>query len=246
MAEYDFLNTAEHEGWIIPLATNAHEGDSLNVLYCWGHNMKSCEIPQNGNLTVYAVTPEGKAQKLELISSAEDSLTYRINAEHKGIYQIIGKETGYFSEDIEGRCLKGTFEDNPEAVSATHYMHYAHTVLKVGCDFIPLNNTGVPELPLQIVPDGCNEFNIGGIFIFTLYFKDRPLPLYDIDIAYTDGYDATMHEKLITNGSGRMAYPIRMPGKYLFAVRYTSPECEEGLYYNTRYTYTFCFEAKGR
>ncbi len=235
--------TTEHQSWLVPVTMNAYEGDSLTVLYCFGNEFTQCGILQNEDLSVYAVTPEGKRQSLEMNCSKEDCFTYRIKVGGKGLYHIIAEQLGYFSEDAEGRLFRGTFEDNPEAVSATRYLQYAHTALQVGSNLISEDRAKVQIPPLCIVPDSWDKFRAGEVFAFTLYFRGRPLPLYDIDISYIADNGKMAHTKSITNGSGRMIYPINTPGKYLVVVSYTSPECEEGLYYNTKYIYSFWFKA---
>lgn len=192
-----------------------------------------------------AFTPEGEKKDVELVGNTEDHYTYRLKMEKKGLYHFVSQKTGYYCKNAEGKRMVGTLKDNPEAVSATRYLQYAHMALAVGRGLENSDFTDTPaELPLRIVPDCWDKFQTGEIFAFTLFFKDKPLPLCDIDIAYTAGEDEATHEEIMTDGEGRITYPIKEPGKYLVVVRCTVPEGEEGLYYDTRYTYTFWFKVK--
>lgn len=245
----EFLDTTDymvqgHEGWLAPCLTHVHEGDDLDVFFCWGHNMKPHGLARNEDLFVYAVTPDGEKQDLQLMGNTEDHYTYRMKMEKKGLYHFVSQKTGYYCKNAEGKRLNGTLKDNSDAVSATRYQQYAHMALAVGHGLETSDYSETPAIPLRIVPDCWDKFQTGEIFAFTLFFGDKPLSLCDIDIAYTAGDDEATHEEIMTDGEGRITYPIKAPGKYLVVVRCTVPEGEEGLYYDTRYTYTFWFKVK--
>lgn len=247
MTTNDFWNITdntecEHENWLVPIVTHIHEGDGLDIFFYCGHNMIPFRQIQIEGLYVYAITPEGMAQQLEMSSNYRDSWAYRLVDAKRGFYNFVSQNTEYYSEDGEGKRLKGTFKDNPDAFSATRYVYYAHMILRVGHDLINENCTETPPLPLKIVPVNFNELKMGDIFFFTLFSGDRVLPLYDINMAYTTRNGETVQETLVTDGDGRIAYPITTPGRYLVIVRYSSSEEESDAYYDTSYTYTYWFK----
>lgn len=244
MLVMDSSDMTEDGDWLIPVATRTYKGDRLDIFYYLENKSNPCGKQQTEDFAVYSVSPEGNRQNLEMICSKENCRTYRIEIEKNGLYHLIVEQTGYLSEDAEGKQFEGTFKDNPQAVSATHYLHYSHTVLQVGHGLSSLDCAELHMPPLRIIPDSWDSFKAGEVFAFTLYFRESPLPLYDIGICCIKGNDNPMFEKFITNGSGKMFYPIKTPGKYVIVVRYTSPECKEGFYYDTRYTYSFWFIAK--
>jgi len=249
MYTHDFLDTTDrmvqgYEGWLAPRVTHVHEGDNLDIFLFSGHNMNPDRLMRNEELFVYAIDPEGKKQGLELIGNTEEHYIYRIKVEKKGLYHFVSQKTGCYCKDAEGKRLNGTLKDNPDAVMATRYLQYAHTVLPVGHDLMPNEYTEVPLLPLRIVPESWNTFKTGENLVFTLYFNERSLPLYDIDLAYNPGDGETTHEELITDSEGRITYSIKDPGKYLILAQYLALEWEENLYFDTIYTYTFWFKVK--
>lgn len=249
MITNEFLDTTDHmvyghEGWLVPSVTHVHEGDSLDIFLCWGHNMKPHGLARSEDLLVYAIAPDGKKQDLELIGTTEDHHTYRLKVEKKGLYHVISQITKYYYKNAEGKNQSGTLKDNPAAVSATRYLQYAHLALSVGHNLMPEDYTETPALPLQIVPDRWDKLLTGEIFGLTLFFKNKPLALCDIHIAYSEGEAETTDEELRTDSEGIITFPIKAPGKYLVIARCSASDGEEGLYYDTRYTYTFWFEVK--
>lgn len=249
MFTHDFLDTTDymvrgHEGWLVPSLTHIHEGDNLDIYFCWGHNMKPHGLARTENLFIYTISPDGTKQELELVGNTEDHYTYRLTNAKKGLNHFISQKTGYYCKDAEGKSLNGTLKDNPGAVSATRYLQYAHMALPVGHDLTSGDYTDTPKLPLRIVPDRWDRLQPGEMFSFTLFFGDKPLSLHDIDIAYNAGDDEVVHEEILTDGDGRITYPIKAPGKYLVVIRCNASEGEDELYYDTRYTYTFWFKVK--
>lgn len=234
----DSYNMIDFGSRLVPVVTHAHQGDNLDVFYYFNDMLGLNEAP-----SVYAVTPEGKRHCLDMIKSGEGHCTYRIRINDNGLYHLIAEQASYISRDSEGRCFRGTFEDNPDAVSATRSLHYAHVVLHSGESFESSARSQALMPPLCIVPDNWSSFRVGEVLAITLAFMDRPLPLYDIDIfRFTEKGEVT-REQHITNGDGRMFYPLNSAGKYLLTVSYTSPEYKEELYYSTKYTYSFWFKA---
>lgn len=234
----EFFDTTDYGGYLVPLVTHAHQGDNLDIFYYSGGMLSSAE-----NLSVYAITPEGKKQYLNMTNSGEGR-AYRIQINENGIYQFVAEQTRYISRDAEGRCFSGTFEDNPDAVFAARCLHYAHSALQSGASFEFSNCAKTLMPPLCIAPDIWSSFRVGDVLGFTLVFLDRPLPLYDIDIYLFSIDGEVIHTKRITNGDGRALLPLNKLGKYIIDASYTSPEYKEGLYYDTRYTYSFCFKAR--
>jgi len=240
----DSSEASEYGIRLVSVVTHAHEGDSLDVFFYLGNSLNPCGEPQNNDIAVYTVTPEGKRQNLDMVCRKEDCCTYRITVGKEGIYHLFGECPGYFSVDGEGKRFKGSFEDNPEAVSATRCFQYAHTVLQVGRNPFSAGSADAMLPPLCIVPDSWDSLRVGEVFAFTLYFRDFPLPLHEIGISYSVENGRTMSEEYITDGKGRMLYPINTPGKYFIVIRYNSKENDERLYYDTRYTYSFWFKAR--
>lgn len=233
-----------YEAWLSPRAVRADEGDNIDIFFYRGRNMQPYDLPQNENLLVYAITPRGKKQDIEMSRSTKNSYIYNIKLEEKGLYHFIGQKTGYYSVDAEGNYLSGSFEDNPNAVSATRYLQYAHTALPAGENLDSKDYNEAPSLPLRIVPDKWDGFGTGEVFSFTLFFGDRLLPLFEVEIEHSQGKSGATREKLLTDGNGRISFPLNTSGKYLVLAGYTALETKDGLYYDTKYTYTFCFKAE--
>lgn len=227
------------EGWLVPVVTNAHQGDCLDVFYYYGGKLNSAN-----DISVYAVTPEGDRQYLKMTGRKETHCIFQIDIRENGLYHLIGAQNGYYCEDAQGNRSRGTFEDNPDAVSATHFLHYAHTTVQAGSSSKSLKCFGDFAPPLCIVPDNWSSFYVGDIFSFKLFFMGRPLPLYDVDIFFFPANGEVRREKCITNGDGSVLFPLSTAGKYLISVTYLSPDCVDRLYYDTEYTYTFWFKAR--
>jgi Nickel uptake substrate-specific transmembrane region. len=233
-----------HEGWLVPFVSHVHEGDTMDLYFCWGHNMQPDGLTEKEGLIVYSVDPSGLKKDIDLIGNTEYHYTYRTKVEDKGLNHFIAQKTAFYCRDAEGKYLCGTLKDYPNAASATRYLQYAHLALPVGHGLAPSDYSETPNIPLRIVPDSWDKFRVGEDFNFTVMLEDKPLKHCDIDIAHTLTAK-TMHNETFSDENGRVSLPIKEPGKYLIVVRCTVAQGEEGLFNDTRYTYTFWFKASG-
>lgn len=234
----DSVDLTAYDTCLIP----TRRGKNLRLFYHLNRILNPRNQHWEENLSGYAITPDGEKQPLTLLGVKGNQLTYQAVLEKEGVYHFFAVHSGYFSEDGEGRRFSGNFADNPWAVSATRYFHYAHTALKVGRGPAFTDHRRLSMPPLYLVSDRRDQFRVGETFDFTLYFRGTPLPLYEITFLYLSK-DGTQ-EEFITDGEGRMSYPLSKIGNYLLTVSYTTPEDEDALYFETKYTYSFWFNVQ--
>lgn len=249
MAEGSFFNRVgnmpgEYETWLIPCSEQIREGTCFDVSLCLGQNLKPWGFDSEEDYPVYAIKQGCKKQALDFSGSDGLCRLYSFVPEKSGLYHILSQKISYFSKDAEGRFLKGTFSDNPNAVSAARYINYAHSIIYSGNSNTPENFSKIPDLPLQIMPNRFYDLQPGDIFAFTLLFKDQPLPLMDLKVACLSTNGIKTHEELISDGNGQVFYPINSSGSYFITARYSALESTEVLYYDTKYIYTFSFKVK--
>ncbi|MFH0995423.1 MAG: DUF4198 domain-containing protein [Pseudomonadota bacterium] len=242
-----FLDTTDHmvhghEGWLETKSSHVHEGDSIELAFKWGHNMESHGLARKEGLTTFVVLPDGKRQDLRLNGQTEDSYLYDYIPETNGTYHFICQNTGHYVISREGKHLRGTLQDHPDAPTATFYRQFSHTCLQAGEDQANNPIAAMPELPFSLVPEIWKHWQTGDVLVFSLQKENNKLPDVQIDMAHTNGPGNQVFQKNFkTDKDGNLRIKIEEPGRYLLIARHRTPEGKPGLYYDTSLTYTFLF-----
>lgn len=234
-----------HEGWLVPAEPHIHETDALDLYFFWGHNMEADGLAKADGLTAKVFAPNVEPKPLELTETKENCHVFHLTDAARGLNHYVAEKVAFYCRDAEGKYIEGTLKDVPTAVSCTRYLQYAHTALEVGHELENADYECVPSIPLYIKPKSWEQIWVGEKFPFTLYYDGKPLTLCDYEIAYSAKECSEVeHFNYMTDESGDGEIRFKKPGNYLFIVRCNSPEAEDGVYQNTKLTYTFWIRVK--
>lgn len=234
-----------HEGWLSPEKPHIHEGDAIDLQFFWGHNMAPDGLCKTNDLSAKVFAPNTEPKSLDLTDTTESYHVFHLDNAARGLNHFVAKKIAFYCRDNEGKYIEGTLKDIPDAASCTRYLQYAHTALEVGHELENADYDCVPAIPIYLKPKSWDEIWAGEKFPFTLYYDGKPLSLCDYEVAYTakEGSEVE-HFSYMTDEEGCGEIKFKKPGSYLFLVRLNSHEAEEGVYQNTRLTYTFWIRVK--
>lgn len=234
-----------HEGWLVPAQPHIHETDELDLHFFWGHNTMPDGLANADGLSAMVLAPGTPAKSLELVDTTENCHVFHLKDAARGLTHFVSEKVAYYCKDAEGNYIEGTLADVPSAVSCTRYLQYAHTALEVGQELTNAEYDCVPSIPIYLKPKIWDQIWVGEKFPFTLYMDGEPLTLCDYELAYTvEAGSEVEHFNYMTDKDGRGEIRFKKPGSYLFLVRCNSPEAEDGVYQNTKLTYTFFIRVK--
>lgn len=234
-----------HEGWLVPAQPHIHETDALDLSFFWGHNMEPDGLTRTDGLSAKVFAPAASPKPLALTGTTESCHVFRLEDAARGLNHFVAEKVACYCRDAEGKYIEGTLKDVPSAASCTRYLQYAHTALEVGHELENADYDCVPAIPIYLKPKSWEQIWAGEKFPFTLYMNGEPLTLCDYEVAYTakEGSEVE-HFHFMTDENGDGEVKFKKPGSYLFLVRCSSPEAEEGVYENTKLTYTFWIRVK--
>lgn len=248
----EFLDTTDymvfgHEGWLVPGTNHVHEGDDVEVFVRWGHNMDGHGLARKEGLSVSVTLPDGSSEVLTVAENDADSYIIRYTPKQKGLYHFIGKYVGIYVVDKDGKHQRGTLADYPDAQSATSFTQYSHLTMMVGhnltADLIP----ALPELPLRLKADEYTKWRPGDEIGFELLGTNGAIPETEVDLAFKGNENELADQrKLKTDEKGKLIVAAEEEGEYLLIARQLVPTGEANLYHDTRYTYTYYFNAKNK
>lgn len=234
-----------HEGWLVPAQPHIHETDTLDLQFYWGHNMAPDGLTKTDGLSAKVFAPGLAERPLELTETTENHHVFHLPDAARGLNHFVAEKDAYYCRDKEGKYIEGTLKDVPSAASCTRYLQHAHTALEVGHELTNVDYDCSPAIPIYLKPKSWDGIWAGEKFPFTLYYDGKPLTLCDYELAYAAKEGSELeHFDYMTDEEGCGEVKFKKPGNYLFLVRLNSHEAEEGVYQNTKLTYTFWIKVK--
>ena len=245
MSTHDYAGDQEyvacdHESWLVP---EVGPDGRINAVFCWGHELQKEVPPARAIPTVRAISPTGKRRCLK---PAEIAAQFYLDdrGRENGVYRFICEKSGCYSLDAAGRYQNGSFRENPEAVSATRFFQYAEAALQIGPAAEAAFYREPYLFPLRLEADRLTGFHRGERLNGMLWFAEDLLPLFDVTIVRQARRGGFRVDSLITDGKGRLSYPLTASGDYLVIIQRPTQEAADRRYFDTSYTYTFWFRVE--
>jgi uncharacterized GH25 family protein len=227
-----------HEGWLEMTSSHGHEGEDFEVHFKWGHNMKTDGLARKEGIKAWVVTPAGEEKEVLLADGSMDYYTLNFPTPVDGYYQLVTTNTGNFVLSKDGKHLRGTRREHPDAAQAIYYNQYAQVFVPVGHDI-----EGVPprlDTPLEIIAPIWKQWRAGNIINLQLLFRGEPLDGVAVDMA-CNGPSGYRQWQEMTDSKGGICLTARDPGYHLMVVRHRVPEGKAGVYDDTSFTATLWF-----
>jgi uncharacterized GH25 family protein len=232
-----------HEGWLEMTGSHGHVGSSTELLLKHGHNMKTDGQARRDGMTAVAVSPDGTRQDLAIEEGGDDHYLLRLSTPAEGFYHVYTTNTGNYCRDKEGKYLRGSRSENPDAAQAILFNQFAQAFVPVGHDL-----EGVPQragLTLEIAPAQWKQWRAGDKIALQVLFRGVPLDGIVVDMVYNgpDGY--RQWQEMTGNcgcgcGQSSISIEAKGPGYYMAVARYQTPD-EEGAYDTLALTGTLRF-----
>ncbi|MCL6634369.1 MAG: DUF4198 domain-containing protein [Peptococcaceae bacterium] len=229
-----------HEPWLEMGGSHGHEGEDVELFLKWGHNMQVDGLAQLEGMTAFVVHPSGGQEELGLSEGGAEYHTVHFNPPVDGLYHVVVRNEGSYVQDREGKYLRGTRREYPEAVKAVRYVQFAQYVVPVGHDL-----EGAPRpvgVPLEIAPAHWKHWRAGDTLDFSVLFRGAPLDGAAADLV-VNGPGCYRKWQELTGPKGELAVRADKPGRYLVIVQHRLPEGEEGVYDELSLTATLAFIA---
>ena len=227
-----------HEAWLELGGSHGHAGEKMPVNLKWGHNMKPDGLARKDGMKAFVVHPNGSKEGIQVTDGGPENYVLNFLPREDGLYQVIANINGNYVKNKEGKTLRGTRREYPDAEKAVCYSQFAQSIVPVGHD---LEGT-VPkaDLQLEIQPEMLKHWRLGDEINFKIFFRDQPLDGVAVDIV-CNGPGGYQQFQEITGGDGRLTFQGKEPGRYLLVARYKLQEGEEGVYDELSLTATFAF-----